>query len=504
MATPIENIDKNIQRFVREAVDKESKTDEIIEDVAENIEDVTEEIRERGKGFMKIFGSVKGIFGSIKNVLGNIKGHFENLFGSISGHVREVLGPVSEAFDVVKGLFWNVVGILKDVKNYIFIAASFIPKVWKNVTGFISRWWKKDEREGGKTKRRVAGFIGALMAIMGIAIGALLGIVGKPLTAAAKLFGVPLKILSTVLEKLPIIGKFFKKTSSFLAKIGKYFKGLVVTLKKIPILGKFIKGIGMGFKKLGWPLILLFALIDAIKAWYTTEGTKVDKIKSLLTAVFNSIFELPLKILGWIPKKVLEWMGIEFDPAQYIMDMWSKITGFIVDQMVSVFQDPRKYFTDIYTKITDRFNEATSWMSDTVSNIIGKIESIFTSIDNFFSNVGLFIKNIFSWDTIKSLLSLTADPAEIIANTWEQSKIEGAINKNTQAKAAKETDQIEQQKQVQEGLNKVGQDILKAFENQKNVNNIATIPGTGYHGSGRKDIVKENENYMMGIQNMIQ
>lgn len=53
-----------------------------------------------------------------------------------------------------------------------------------------------------------------------------------------------------------------------------------------------------GFKRLAWPISIIFGIIDFFQGFFGTEGSIIAKIKAGLTEVLQGFFELPIKLLG--------------------------------------------------------------------------------------------------------------------------------------------------------------------------------------------------------------
>jgi len=517
MPTPLESIDKNIQRLVRELVDKDQETlndiDDKAEDIVEEIKENKDEAKKGRKGFMKVFGNVTGIFKKIGGFMGDLKGYFQKIVSNITTHIKEILGPVAEAYDFIKDTFANLLNSMKGIWTKLFVSTGIQQKIMAGIFSIFKRGEKKEAREDGKIKRTVVGLFGLLAVTLGLAIGALLGIVGKPLLFMTKMFGAPFKVIGKILKHIPIVGRFFSRIGLFIRSISGPFRRLINVMKQMPILGKLIQGLRLGFKWFGWPLIILLSLIDGIKAWANTEGTKVDKTKAALKAIFDSIFELPILILGWIPTKVLSLLGIDFDVGKKMMDMYHWIIDKIIGEVIEMFADPKKYFAETKVWITDTFNSIISWIKEfpknlqtSVDNMISKLDTFRIDIENyilnipkkiveFFISIDTWMKETFTWENLKKLFTGGFKIGEKIGDMKNKigdaviskgSAVASSVKDVLQGKGFKESEGNEK---LQKSFSSLEKNFIKALEKNANKgqNNTAVVPAGG-GGGGRNDI----------------
>jgi len=266
-----------------------------------------------------------------KHLISNLKTAFSN----VASGVREVLGPVAEAFDTMKNAIMGVFGFFKGVIGSFF-SNKVKPedkkrnKLLQGIVDYFIRSERADAAKGGKKKK--LGMLGKLLFGLGIVIGAVVGAIMAP-------FRLLLGILRKVKPIALAINKFFGTASKF----GK------IIAKASKFLGPLAAGFKLGFKVLGWPLTILLGIIDAIKAsWtkYKEGGTVYEIIMAGIKGAFMGLFELPIKILGWIGDKILSLFSVEIEGglAQKIMDVLSNVFDWIINIPNMLIEAGKKLF----------------------------------------------------------------------------------------------------------------------------------------------------------------
>lgn len=527
--TPEENRQINfMQKVINSVKEYTAEVAQYVKDNEDNSKDIQKSINEGNeenkKTFMNIFDSIKGVFKGLGSVIGDMKGYVQKVFSTFTGHLREVLGPVAEGFDAVKDVLTNTFNTMKGIWTKLFINTGVQQKVMSGLFSIFKRKEKTDARDAGKIKKSVVGLFGTLALAIGFAIGALFGIVGKPLMFVSKIFGGGVKVISTILKSLPVVGKFFKWMGAFIDVFKGKIGSIIAVMNKFPIIGKLLQGLKLGFKWLGWPLAIGLSLIDAIKAFASTNGDIATKFKAAFIAIFDSLFELPVKLFGWVASKVLGLFGIEVDAGQKVMDFFHFVIGKVTDTIADIFKDPAKYLGAIVDIVTGAFDTVVSgfktffdfavkipeMIDKGKEYILNTILGIFQNIGNFFSHIGSFVGELFSFKTLKDIV--TGGLGDTVTEAWNKTKenlkigenksgIGNVINKNNKAKQEKEAAKAEQDKKYYK-INKETGKIIS--DNAKNLSggssNTAIVPAGG-SGSGRKEIVTENENGMLGLMN---
>lgn len=539
MVEPLVNIDKNVQKMVRELIDKAPSPEisEVIEEISDDIEDFVDsslkgqkDQEETNKGFMKTFVGIKGIFKGVGDAMVDIKGYFGKVISNLTGHMREILGPVAEAYDFMKDTLTSMFDTMKGVWTKLFISTGIQQKFMAGLFNVFKRKEKKDARDEGKIKKTVLGFFSLIGGIIGILLGSIIGIVGKPLLLITNIFKVAYKIVKGIVTSITTIGKilknvigktkigsvFFRWISSFFARlksirasfltalkldklgiffkwIGTFFKSVgdkAKTVRKIlgfiPGFNSLLKGLRFGFKWFGWPLTIILSLIDGIKTFVTTKGPMVEKIKASLVAVFDSIFELPIKILAWIPNKILEMFGIDIDIGDTVINFFHNLIGNITNWIAAQFT------------------------IDKLTSVKDKIMEMFESIKNFFFGFINVVKTFFSGDLIRNMMPKILggkgmNVKEVFSNAWdgkEGSGVGDAVNNTNKLKNKAENEKMDK---FIASEDKKGKEMLKAFnETMKNdkANNTSIMSNrSGGSDSGQKPIVKDSGNGFFNFMN---
>jgi len=342
---------------------------------------------------------------------------FSKLWSKLTSTITEMLGPLAEYFqmakDMIKGAFGFLGSLAKPLLG-IFKKGKSDPaektaeetkkgNSWlRKILSFMKGEEKREkaaslkERLSMKIPRTKGDWVALLLKILG---GAVVGL-GMAIGGVVRSITLPFEVLWSFLggfkflKKIPILGTLFKwlgviatKVSSLLMKIpfiGKIFSFITSSLAKKGILGKLLSGILRGFKFLGWPLAIIMGLIDFIKGFTQTEGTLWDKIKGGLKAALWGFFELPITILGWMGDKVLEYLGIEMNFGEWVVGL---VTG-LKDKILGAFN-----------QIKDSIYGAFAWIGTLFSlagdGQFGKIyDEIKKKIKGFFDFIVDIIKGV--------------------------------------------------------------------------------------------------------------
>ena len=511
MAEPLVNIDKNVEKMVREYL---KTVKDVMPEIADTLDELDDDIKkvvqtgvdgqkkdeESNKGFMSTFTGIKSIFGGVRETMVDVRTYFSKIMTNITGHLREILGPVADAYDFMKDALTSVFDSFKSVWTKLFVSTGIQQKFMAGLFNIFRRQEKSDARKEGKIKKGVLGFFTLLGGIIGLLLGAIFGKIGKPMQLLLK----PIKWIYLsfmwMWKQIKAIGTILGKTKTaiktgtgFFGKIGKLFKWLgrgATRVKKIlsfiPGFSALLKGLKFGFKWLGWPLSILLGIIDGVKAFFGTDGSFTEKLIAGFTAFFDSIFELPIKLLAWLPNKILEMFGIDIDVGDKVINFFHSL----IEKVVTIFDN---FFT-----------------MDNLSSLKDKAIDMIMSAGEIFMKVGRLIKTIFTMDFLKDLAKSMVwggrTPGDVISDAFNSqqngSDVGDVVQNNKKMKNKKEDERVNKYIASQE---ENGEKMLKAYNEtmKKEKSGDTTIIGnkSGGSDSGRKNIVRENENLYFGVFN---
>ena len=296
---------------------------------------------------------------NIKDLVQSMKGHVQKLGSTIGGHVSDVMSEeMKMTTDTMKSGF--TFDKNASVKTLAFFGKSFGID-WKSLKVQIGQLkmlqllngqMKREEKTRlGRMKGRAKDFLAAILQLFGIslmAIGAVAGAwIGRKI--------LPFTILAKTLQKLIPIGKGLKalvkvgpiaKIIKAFGWVGKIFKFFI----KFSGLGFILKGISLGFRKLVWPLQIIFSIIDFISGYMDAEGNIMDKIKAGLKNVIMKFIEWPIQMLTKLVNKIMndalgedKWK--DWDSTQIMKDIGKGLDEF--------FESFNKTFKDMYTNLLD-------------------------------------------------------------------------------------------------------------------------------------------------------
>lgn len=364
----------------KKEADQKSKTAQQDADNAQKDKDLLDDKEKGEKESRKLFAGTMRMGAHIwQNLSTHIFSKMNEIFGAVVGHVKEVLGPIVAVYDAAKATLSSAFDF---VKGTILSFGEKPSKAEKKTHGFlktISDFAKKSIAQmkgefaaglGDKDKKK-SGWMTMALIVIGAIIGGIVSAILKPFV----LLGKAVKAITGLFMKIPKVskavgkvGKFFKSIGDTFAKVfgrvGKFFGSITAAFAKLPGVGKigsalkkvggFFKKVGkilmwiigkipgikplllglkLGFKFLGWPIAILFAIIDFIRGFikeFGTSGSIIESIKEGLRTAIMGFIELPIKLIGWMIDKVLGWFGVEgADSANKILDFINKAFDFI-------------------------------------------------------------------------------------------------------------------------------------------------------------------------------
>jgi hypothetical protein len=165
------------------------------------------------------------------------------------------------------------------------------------------------------------------------------------------------KFIGDIISKLKN-NKIFKTISGLFKKVfgGKkgFFKGLITVFKSIMRFAtggsfgailKFAGSIGRILGKVFLPITILMSIFDFVKGFMKgyKEGGIIGGITEGIVAVFDGLIGSLLRLLGWIPKKLFELLGLDnlaaaIMPAiESILDSIKNAFRGLVDVVVGIF-----------------------------------------------------------------------------------------------------------------------------------------------------------------------
>lgn len=258
-----------------------------------------------------------------KGVNDHIIGTVKNIFSTITGQMREVLGEMAGVFDFIKNIFMGMFNFLKDSFKGFF---QRVPphdrqrnKLLQKMVDFMRRAEKRDMLEFMVPDEAFQGLLMPLAMIAAALVGGAIGYFLRPFQAIWKMFRIG-NILTSVknfLMNFKWFGKIMAKfkgvgglTDKIVEWTGKFMKWFPKFGK---VLGKLFGALKWGMKWIGWPITIIFAVIDFIKGFNKTQGTIAEKIIGGLKAAVMGFFELPIKLIGWLIEKLLGLFGVKVD-----------------------------------------------------------------------------------------------------------------------------------------------------------------------------------------------
>uniref|UniRef100_A0A6M3K7K0 Uncharacterized protein n=1 Tax=viral metagenome TaxID=1070528 RepID=A0A6M3K7K0_9ZZZZ len=386
-----------------------------------------------------------------KDAVVSVRNFISKSWGRISGHIDDVLGPLKGAFDFIwdtlKSTFDFFKGLGKDLFGW---GKDKNLKENEKQTGFLKKIYRffvrKDLTDakalaragiGGKEKKPIWYLIlGAALLGLGLIIGSLirkillpiemlglgvvkLGSIGKSLGIIGGKFGRIGEWFGRIGEwfgrigewfgvigrsflRLPMVESLVKYISSGMRTIGKVGKIFLWLGKHTPLLGRLFSGLKFGFQKLAWPLSIVFAVIDFIDGFISTQGDIFEKIKNGLSSAIKGFIEMPIKLIGWVVDWILSKFGIEVAGGTGKLLLDSIMKG--VDTALSIIIAPFRFVYSIIKQTIDLFRGK---KVDTliIDKVIKLGEDVITSVRDFLTNIFKkfidIIKNL--WKKVKEV-----------------------------------------------------------------------------------------------------
>jgi hypothetical protein len=408
-----------------------------------------------------IFKKTTGLFKTIvKDTASVFTKVISSLKNTVSDIAKDVLGEFkSEILDPITGLLgslWNSLfkeddeqlGVLKLISGYS-----------KNMSDYFNEQLK---RQGRETKDKENMSFGEMLVVgLGLAVGAFIGMFVKPLAALLNMLVGTGKIIKWALSKIPGMVKVFNWMGNLFSSVGKSLSPVMRTLQsgvtiikksfsplvkgvqflatKMPgvahMFGLFKAGIMTGFKFLGWPLTILMAIIDFIRTFIKTEGDIVTRVTTALHSAIVGIFEMPLRILGWLVEKFASVFGIQITGlGDFLATSFSNLVAGILNLITSSFSWVKEkmsggvsnLFSSIWDAIFGIVKDIGTWLTENI-NVKKLLSSAWSGLKSGYNNTVNFFSKDESSAIAKQEESLPPATVETIKKIDEQKKIE--INK---------------------------------------------------------------------------
>ena len=339
----------------------------------------TDSIKYLSKGFNKAISS-------IQSELSTILGPLQGVISSVWDMAKGIGGFFTSAFSDVKGLL----GFGGDSEDDESKSDNKRNKLLTKLINHFKDESKRQQLEGYKDDIKPKTFWFKAITAALFTIGLIIGGFARSLI-------LPFEVLYKALKLIPGVATLFSKIGGLFAKLpgikylatgGKkvagFFKTILGLFSKIPGMTSVLKGIVKGFKILGWPITILFGLFDFIKAFRSTEGGILDKIKGGLKGALMGFFEMPVRMIGWLIEKTLGLFGVES-------------TG-VADKMVAGLKAGLDWIVDVFmwpVRFIQTFFSTEGFIFDKLGAALkGAVKSIFTLPVKI---VGWLVDKILGW-----------------------------------------------------------------------------------------------------------
>jgi len=346
-----------------------------------------------------------GIGGVIRSTSDALRGDLSNVAGQVGSHVGDVVGPgITTMTKTVTSMGTNL------AKSMFDFGGDKEPKTDKKrnslLQSIVDHFKSEDKRLSRETGRKRGLGSKILMGIV-IAFGLLVGGVVRTLLLPFELLLNSLKILVKIVKSIGKLGiikdifgksgviakwfirlqkrflgltffiskqfdkisKIFKPIGKGIGKVGKVLGSITKAFNYLAgmknLIGTLFRSLKLGFKILGWPITLIFGLIDFVKGFMGTEGSIVDKIKGGLIAAIKGFFAPVIWIFDWIGEK----LGIGKIGTQ-IFEKFSKLFGYIIDGIAFIIKPIWNMIVWIKNDIMKIVNTVTGFFGPIIESII--------------------------------------------------------------------------------------------------------------------------------------
>jgi len=336
-----DDIYKNLSKHIVSTSDSVEELDNSIKETSSNVKDSNKEIVKNTSNFSQIMGNAvdltKSKFSDLDTV-DTVQQHTNDMFRGVMGDTMRHFDMGMSLFSSMKNDFKKIFGIKKK-KTGVEKEVSGIRKILLKGLLLNKQEHLEDLRERKDKDKKSMLFIEIIAMLIGGLLRKLIlpfEIIIETLKTFAK--GLNLKLLFKGTNKLSKsilkISESFKmlynnmksilkmrfanifKKGGIIFKLSKFFsmikdKSKVITsivktfAFKSRVFTLIFKSIKAGFKFLGWPLQIIFSLIDFIKGFAkSNEKSFFGKFKDGVVEMITSFFEMPIRLLAWMIEKV--------------------------------------------------------------------------------------------------------------------------------------------------------------------------------------------------------
>tara|TARA_R110002153_G_scaffold59354_4_gene162156 strand:+ start:794 stop:2218 length:1425 start_codon:yes stop_codon:yes gene_type:complete len=218
--------------------------------------------------------------------------------------------------------------------------------------------------------------------------------------------------------------KIFKTITDLVKKVfggkgGKgFFKGLIKIFKAIAkfatggpfkMIMSFAKGIGRILGKVFLPITILMAVFDFVKGFMKgyKEGGIIGGITEGIVSVFDGLIGSFLRLLGWIPKKLFELLGLDNLAAAVMPAIDS-----ILDSIKNTFRGLVDVVVGIFTLDGTKIKEGLTKIWNSILNIYMVP----------FQLLGAFFKDMFGVDPFEGVKETFKQVIDTVTGVFENLK----------------------------------------------------------------------------------
>ena len=239
-------------------------------------------------------------------------------------------------------------------------------------------------------------------------------------------------------------------------KEGKYLKYIFAFLgSTIAQAGVFLKAVTYGFKKLFYPLQIIFSVIDFVKGFMgSNEKTFMGKIKDGITNTIMSFLEFPINVFSWIINKLTgnKFENLNDNIIGYIKKSLSNAINFMllpIRRTIDILSIIGKFLTGDFSGALDTFK---SMIFDTFNSVIGLFSFLTPIRDYIVDKVGMFLEKDGVKDIFDPLFGVFTKVSDFIGHisdyvTDKMKKIP-VIGKFFGKKASPKAEEMKIQKQI--------------------------------------------------------
>ena len=260
-----------------------------------------------------------------------------------------------------------------------------------------------------------------------------LGVDGKPIVAQ----GPGGKFAA---KELSIVGKITKGISALFAPLVTVANGLTDFIANNPIMvgvrklgligaaavagpfGKAIGGIGFVFKRVLWPIGILFSLFKGVEAFINTDGNMFQKAVAGIFGFLSDLIGAPLNLFKSLFTFALKKLGIGVDEKGKFKEgtLGAALEEF---DFVEMIKSIPKLIASIFNHVLRIFQDPVGVAKDVFVSIKGFIKGFFSTLINYFNPFKSEEKSEAEKMLEKTKKALTGEQYEL-QKSLEQQKLE--------------------------------------------------------------------------------